>query len=721
MALSIYKKDNVFWLNGAIVPTNTYRCVIELINGVDTITIENVSEKNHLISRVPITSIGKEVGFYANIAEFITDCAVLFSVVPANSGVQGATETTLAKGLQFKKNGAVLQVTEDTTTPSNNIPLPVKLTSVTGDVIINAGDLSVDITAYGVNYSSVRLSDGVKELGITANNEAKVLDSTTHTKLDTLNSKDFSTGAKQDDQTYYLSNIKDNTTNISDNTGYIYGEVAQVNINQTSGNQKTQIVNVSGTVLDSSTLATSTKQTDGTQLTRIVDADGHQVNVQKIDVPFDGSEYGATTNSIIHGQSTTNGAKWVDVKVNNYGNLMTAFDPIQLDSFGRLRIGAPAFRFDGQLTYQINNDTFDSKTTGGSIAHDATNRMALLTANAGAANSAILQSHYHPPYTPGRGHLALLTFNFISTPTTGGDKRVGLFGETNGYGIYLQQTPTAINLVLAGGTSNGTQTVSKTNWNIDKLDGTGVSGYTLDLTKVQILVIQYQALYVGRVTVAFDINGDIVPVHSFNHANLIAYPYIQQASLPIHFSVRTSSLAQTMNAICASVISEGGMDLFLLQGRTFAASNGITSITVTTRRPILTIRCKQQLNSINQNSVTIPIEFEVSATGNSAYIELVRNGTLTGTPAFTNVDTANSVMESDVAATGITGGTVISANFANVSAGGASRTSNESGIGGKVVLAYSHLLGVGDTLTVVATSFTGNAVLSSLLKWKEIR
>lgn len=39
---------------------------------------------------------------------------------------------------QFVRDGLAVQVVEDTVTPANNVPLPVKLTGVTGDITITA-------------------------------------------------------------------------------------------------------------------------------------------------------------------------------------------------------------------------------------------------------------------------------------------------------------------------------------------------------------------------------------------------------------------------------------------------------------------------------------------------------------------------------------------------------------------------------------------------------
>jgi hypothetical protein len=57
-------------------------------------------------------------------------------------------------------------------------------------------------------------------------------------------------------------------------------------------------------------------------------------------------------------------------------------------------------------------------------------------------------------------------------------------------------------------------------WNGDKLDGTGASGLTLDLTKPQILWIDFEWLGVGNVRCGFIINGQYIVCHTYQTANV---------------------------------------------------------------------------------------------------------------------------------------------------------------------------------------------------------
>jgi len=402
---------------------------------------------------------------------------------------------------------------------------------------------------------------------------------------------------------------------------------------------------------------------------------------------------------------------------------VSTFPTPLVDSFSRLRVSTPGYRFEGQLTYQINSDIWDTAATGGTVAHSATERWATLTANASGANSAVMQSHYHAPYTPGRSQLSFVTFLMGAAPAAEGFKRAGYFDGTNG--IYLERTASAVNLVLKSSTSKGTETVPQASWNIDTL-GAGEknpSGLTLDLSKMQILVIGMQALYVGRVIVGFDICGELVPVHQFLCANEEAFPYIAQASLPVRYEVggtAATGTATVMHAVCSSVISEGGADLADIPARTFAATGTTANLASAVA---VAIRCKPQLNGINQNAVVIPTEVDVSITDAGAWVSVLLNPTISA-GTFEDVSAGASTVEmsfagnSGVDPTISANGTLIDRFYVPASA--QAKAEKSASLGGKVVMAYSHLLGAGDVLAVlVEGSATTDSFVS--IKWKEVR
>lgn len=399
--------------------------------------------------------------------------------------------------------------------------------------------------------------------------------------------------------------------------------------------------------------------------------------------------------------------------------------PVQhIDAFSRMRVSSPGYRFDSQLTYQIDTDLWDTKKTGdGAVDYDSTNRRAVLTAGTTAgANTAVFQSHYHAPYTPGRGQLVFITYAMPSAVPANGEVGCGYYDGSNG--IYLRKTASGLTINLATTTAAVDESIPQASWNIDPMNGSGPSGLTLDVTKTGILIVQLQALYAGRVVVGFDVGGNVVPVHEFAHANIVANPYIAQASLPVRYWAFSSTDATpaVIHAICSSVISEGGNNLVDMQGRTFASYGENTDVDAAAEA-VLVVRPKAQFNGINQNAVVIPTELDVSVTSAGCWIEVRLNATITAGD-FTAVSAGSVVEECFAGNAGadpvVTAGTGTLIDKFYIPASATIRSSKSQGLGGKVVLAYSHLLAAADNIAVMAVG-GNNSEVRAALKWKEIR
>lgn len=121
---------------------------------------------------------GREASVYAVAANAITLAETLpeapgagdtFQILRYTRPVVSATGA-ISVANTFILDGANQVVTEDTVTPANNRPLPVKLTGFDGDVRIDAAnlDLHVQLEHTGADYDSVRLGDGTDLLAINA-------------------------------------------------------------------------------------------------------------------------------------------------------------------------------------------------------------------------------------------------------------------------------------------------------------------------------------------------------------------------------------------------------------------------------------------------------------------------------------------------------------------------------------------------------------------------
>ena len=295
-------------------------------------------------------------------------------------------------------------------------------------------------------------------------------------------------------------------------------------------------------------------------------------------------------------------------------NNVSIKDGANLDAFSRLRVSNPLILHSCQFTYDLAPVLFEQITdTGATISHNTTDRCANITFTSVTNGEAYMQSYEYFAYQPGRSQLIFITFNF-NLPQADIVKFAGYSDGVNG--IELQLTDTFAQFSILSNSGNGNQTVKQDDWNLDKLDGTGPSGITIDFKSVQILVIDIQALYVGRVRIGFDIGGKIIYAHEFLHANLTMYPYIQYASLPVRCGMSTTGTAVSgsMKFICSAVISEGGSEDINVFGYTFETN---TSASVgTTEKQIMTLRPKLTFNSITNRMKFAFIDVEMYNKGN---------------------------------------------------------------------------------------------------------
>jgi len=80
--------------------------------------------------------------------------------------------------------------------------------------------------------------------------------------------------------------------------------------------------------------------------------------------------------------------------------------------------------------------------------------------------------------------------------------------------------------------------VKQSDWNIDKCDGTGSSGFKLDLTKIQMCYADYSWYGAGKIRFGFkDQNGHVKYIHQFIHNNKLTESYFRSGNLPARYEI----------------------------------------------------------------------------------------------------------------------------------------------------------------------------------------
>jgi hypothetical protein len=401
--------------------------------------------------------------------------------------------------------------------------------------------------------------------------------------------------------------------------------------------------------------------------------------------------------------------------VSKFNPMPVNFNEASLDAFGRHRVSNPLTIFEVQHQYNTQPLIWDDTTVGGgTVAHLPDESSVRLRTTTASGDIVTRQTKRNFRYLPGKSQQIFMTGN-IGAKKTNVVQRIGYFNANDG--VLFEQDQNTLSVVIRSSTSGSMSpnAVAQSSWNIDPFDGTGPSGYTLDISKAQIFVIDLQWLGVGRVRFGFDIDGVVVLCHEFFHANIASSVYMKTANLPISCEIEnTGAVADTTDMIqtCTAVISEGGLEK---EGFPFSTNNGTTGISTTTRRAILSIRRASTFNSITNTGLVIPKDFKIFSTAESVLYEIVLGGTLGGTPAWGAVD-ADSLVEFDVAGTTVTGGKVVASGYLPAASQGQRTQSGvEVGILSKLALTNS------DSLSLVITSINGSTtdVLGSL-DWNEV-
>jgi hypothetical protein len=381
--------------------------------------------------------------------------------------------------------------------------------------------------------------------------------------------------------------------------------------------------------------------------------------------------------------------------VANQGPYEVGFYGMAVDAFGRARVSTPFSLFDSQSRYASDNQFDTSTATGGTATYQANESTVDLGVTTSSGSEVVRQTFRNFPYQPGKSLLILATF-VMNAAKTNLRQRVGYFSTQNG--IFLQQDDSTVSFVLrtyTSGAVDDTRSVSQANWNGDKLDGTGVSGITLDLTKSQILFADIEWLGVGSVRCGFVIDGQYIVAHTFTNANQNAKVYMTTAILPVRYEITNKAAtasASTMKQVCSSVISEGGYEATSIDhvARRTTALGTIS----TTFLPLVSIR----LASTALGAVVLPNRVQVLPTTNQNYeVALVKNPTLTGA-SWAAVDTDANV-QYDVASTAMTGGSIVQTDYVT--------TSGSGGVGNLVApTGYNFDLQLGVSLADVSDIYT---------------
>lgn len=133
--------------------------------------------------------------------------------------------------------------------------------------------------------------------------------------------------------------------------------------------------------------------------------------------------------------------------------------------------------------------------------------------------------------------------------------------------------------------------VAQEDWSVDRCDGTGPSGFVLDINRIQMAYMDYSWYGAGKVRFGFkDQDGEVVYVHEFVHNNKFTEAYMRSGNLPGRYEVENVGIPSFVPSLAhwgTSVIMDGRFDddkayVFNASSNTLSIT-GSASLTVSAR------------------------------------------------------------------------------------------------------------------------------------------
>lgn len=318
--------------------------------------------------------------------------------------------------------------------------------------------------------------------------------------------------------------------------------------------------------------------------------------------------------------------------------------------FGEQLIGNRLPQFNSMFIYPLDSWRLETIVENGGTVGQS-NGMLSISTGTNIAGRALASSKRGLRYEPGHEAYALITALFTLGLTDGVKQHIGLFDDVNGYSFGMNNEVFSI---FHRRDNSELSVIPQSEFNMDKLDGTGKSRFILDPSKGNIYKISFG--YLGFASITFEIlaGSEIgwIPFHIIDYANKFTEPHVTLPYLKIRGEVINSG--STSDAIMkASSLEVGtvGSDYTTISAR----DNSVKfsgSLLASEETPIAIFHNKDTFGGISNRIETLLKIISSAVEGNkpvniSRYkLKIAPTG---GT--WTDINTAESIMEYSTDAT----------------------------------------------------------------------
>jgi hypothetical protein len=195
------------------------------------------------------------------------------------------------------------------------------------------------------------------------------------------------------------------------------------------------------------------------------------------------------------------------------------------------------FEYDGQTLYAVRRSSTDQLSGGVSV----TNGSPVITGNA----SGNFQTYFSSQLKPG-DYITIRGMSYLVLSIASDTSMI----------VSPEYRGTTISSGAVIVTKRSQQRIPQSQWNTDKCDGTGPSGYALDLTKMQMLYIDYSWYGAGAIRYGFkNQRGEVIYAHRLPNANLRTEAYMRSGNLPARYECNTTPPITYLTATLSSGVT----------------------------------------------------------------------------------------------------------------------------------------------------------------------
>lgn len=324
-----------------------------------------------------------------------------------------------------------------------------------------------------------------------------------------------------------------------------------------------------------------------------------------------------------------------------FNNKVSYADSMDLDAFGRLRVSEVTSLLELRFYSDKMPEMVDEVVVGTATSSLSPNIAAVVLGTQISGDYVIRQSKQRALYQPGKSQICEFSFSDFQLQTDN-IKRVGYFSTSTAapydstYDGFFLESNGITNKISFQIWRTGTLVYSA---DTNSWDSTEVDPTTLDWSKTQLAVMDFQWLGVGRVRFGLSLSGKTTSFVEHTATNNEADIYMTSPNQPIRYEIRNSgSTSAQFHQICSQVASEGSNLNLVRKGGVASYSATTLMATTNTKYPYIGLRPGADYTEVQLEIDNINI---LNTTNDNYLVTIEINPTISVTPNFITGNTAD--------------------------------------------------------------------------------